>query len=57
MIHTHLIGQPAAASGFSVKRYSLALAIAALAFGWGAPTMAAFRQGRGHIHHTALTVP
>lgn len=41
MIHTHLIGQPAAASGFSVKRYNLALAIAALAFGWGAPTMAA----------------
>ena len=41
MIHTHLIGQPAAASGFSVKRYSLALAIAALSFGWGAPTMAA----------------
>ena len=41
MIHTHLIGQPAAASGFSVKRYHLALAIAALAFGWGAPTMAA----------------
>ena len=41
MIHTHLIGQPAAASGFSVKRYHLALAIAALAFGWGATTMAA----------------
>lgn len=41
MIHTHLIGQPATASGFSVKRYNLALAIAALAFGWGAPTMAA----------------
>ena len=41
MIHTHLIGQPAAASGFSVKRYNLALAIAALAFGWGATTMAA----------------
>jgi outer-membrane receptor for ferric coprogen and ferric-rhodotorulic acid len=41
MIYTHLNGQPAAASGFSVKRYNLALAIAALAFGWGAPTMAA----------------
>ncbi|MGM8226658.1 TonB-dependent siderophore receptor [Cellvibrio sp. ARAG 10.3] len=41
MNHTHLIGQPAAASGLSVKRYHLALAIAALAFGWGAPTMAA----------------
>ena len=41
MSHTHLIGQPAAASGFSVKRYHLALAIAALAFGWGATTMAA----------------